>query len=86
MKDWDGARMRAWLADMVAHADPSLGLDALLPTLGTIPPLRWLHLYDAVKASQEALLKEEEEEHDRNNYTKEDVATSALSASLALPM
>ena len=86
MKDWDGARMRAWLADMVAHADPSLGLDADLAALDLLTPAQLLHILDAIKASQEALLKEEEEKHDRNNYTKEDVATSALSASLALPL
>ena len=35
---------------------------------------------------KKALLKEEEEEHDRNSFTKEDVATSTLSAALTVPM
>ena len=85
MKDWDAGRMRAWLADTVANADPALGLDAdAVDILSSIPSLRWLHLYDLVSANQSALRREEEERQDRNDYGKREVASSSLSVAGAL--
>ena len=79
MRDWDADRLSEWLAS-VAASSPALG-GAVQRVQGLSPEV-FLGLVDAVISAQPRLVEEaaeEEEERDRNKFTRSDVAVSAVS-------